>query len=78
MCACVKVSTSGVPWVSGARGKKWNQRPFFLIFFHTKNCKMVDPELISVIFKSEKQKNKAKKKQKKTKTKTKKQKQNET
>ena len=23
-------------WVSGARGKKWNQRPFFVIFFHKK------------------------------------------
>ena len=28
--ACGMVS--GVPWVSGARGKKWNQCPFFLTF----------------------------------------------
>ena len=56
----IYIVSSGVPWVSGARGKKLIQRPFFYFFFFTKNSKMemVDPKLISVIFKSEKQKKK--------------------
>ena len=60
--------SSGVPWVSGARGKKWNQCPFFPDFF-THNSKMVDPKLISVIFKKWKEK-KNKTKQNKTKQKS--------
>ena len=52
-------NNSGVPWVSGARGKKWNQHPLFLMFFPQKiKCKIADPKLVSVIFKSEKQKKK--------------------
>ena len=48
---------SGVPWDSGARGKKWNQRPFSCSFFpQKKKSKTVDPKLISVIFKVKRKK----------------------
>ena len=42
------VKSSGVPWVSGACGQKWNWRPFW---FFSKNILNGNPKQIMVIFK---------------------------